>query len=150
MSYKDKILVFWGAMDTLALVSYFVFSLKMGHVPFWSDIQLFYANLTLMDVRGMDLLFLQSLFFIYLGLMFSLFISAYIFLRRAKISLLFIGLQEMMRILSLTCSVAIFPLILHAMRIDDARVGIVLFAISETLKVGSLFWLRKRRVLTQN
>ena len=148
MSYKDKIFTFWGAMDLLAIGSYLFYSLKMGHVPIWSDIQLFYSQLTLMEVRGADRIFLQTLFFIHSGLLLSLCFSAYAFLVKKNIRFLFIGLQEMMRILSLTCSVALFPLLLQFMRIDDAFVALILFVISETLKIGSLLWLRKRALLT--
>lgn len=148
MSYKDKIFTFWGTMDLLAIGSYLFFSLKMGHVPIWSDIQLFYTQLTLMEVRGADRIFLQSLFFIHSGLLLSLCFSAYAFLVKKKIRFLLIGLQEMMRILSLTCSVALFPLLLQVMRIDDALVALILFVISEALKIGSLLWLRKRALLT--
>lgn len=148
MSYKDKIFTFWGTMDLLAIGSYLFYSLKMGHVPIWSDIQLFYTQLTLMEVRGADRIFLQSLFFIHSGLLLSLCFSAYTFLVKKKIRFLLIGLQEMMRILSLTCSVALFPLLLQVMRIDDALVALILFVISEALKIGSLLWLRKRALLT--
>ena len=148
MSYKDKIFTFWGVMDLLAIGSYIFYSLKMGHVPIWSDIQLFYTQLTLMEVRGADSIFLQSLFFLHLGLILSLCLSAYAFLKKTKIRFLLIGLQEVMRILSLTCSVAIFPLLLQVMHIEEAFVGILLFVISETLKVGSLLWLRKQGLLT--
>ncbi|VTP16136.1 hypothetical protein PUATCC27989T_04065 [Phytobacter ursingii] len=148
MSYKDKIFTFWGTMDLLAIGSYLFYSLKMAHVPIWSDIQLFYTQLTLMEVRGADRIFLQFLFFIHSGLLLSLCFSAYAFLVKKKIRFLLIGLQEMMRILSLTCSVALFPLLLQVMRIEDAFVALILFVISETLKIGSLLWLRKRALLT--
>ncbi len=148
MSYKDKIFTFWGAMDLLAIGSYLFYSLKMGHVPIWSDIQLFYAQLALMEVRGADRIFLQSLFFIHSGLLLSFCFSAYAFLVKKKIRFLLIGLQEVMRILSLTCSVALFPLLLQVMRIDNVFVGLFLFVLSETLKVGSLLWLRRRGLLT--
>ena len=108
MSYKDKIFTFWGAMDLLAIGSYLFYSLKMGHVPIWSDIQLFYAQLALMEARGADRIFLQFLFFIHSGLLLSFCFSAYAFLVKKKIRFLLIGLQEVMRILSLTCSVALF------------------------------------------
>lgn len=144
MSHKDKIFIFWGGMDVLAIASYLFFSLSMGNIPFWSDIQHFYANLSFMEVRGATGILLQCIFFIYLGLMVTLFISAWCFLKKREISFLFITLQEVMRIFSLSCSVAIFPLVLRFLQIEEALVAFILFAVSEVLKIGSLFWLRKQ------
>jgi hypothetical protein len=62
MSYKDKIFTFWGAMDLLAIGSYLFYSLKMGHVPIWSDIQLFYAQLALMEVSAWVVFFCNPSF----------------------------------------------------------------------------------------
>lgn len=130
-------------MDVLAIASYLFFSLRMGHVPFWSDIQHFYSSLGLMEIKGPTRIFLQCIFFISLGLLLTLFISAWCFLRKKKINLLFITLQEVMRIFSLSCSVAIFPLIVRFLQIENALVGFILFAVSETLKIGSLLWIKK-------
>ncbi|MGK9175632.1 hypothetical protein KXR87_20845 [Yokenella regensburgei] len=145
MSIKDKIFTFWGMMDVFAIGSYLFFSVKMGNLPFWSDIRHFYVNLSFMQVKGADYLLLQCVFFIYLMLMVSLFYSGWCFLKKKQIGILFISLQEVMRFFSLSCSVAFFPLILRIMRIEDALVAFILFLLSETLKIGSLQWLRKQK-----
>lgn len=144
MSNKDKIYAFWGAMDLLAIASYLFFALQRGNIPFWTDIQHFYANLAFMEVRGADSILLQGVFFLYLGLMLSLFFSAWCFLKRKAISFLFIGVQEILRLFSLSCSVAIFPLLLQFMQVENVLVAIVLFVVSEALKTGSIFWIRKQ------
>ncbi len=144
MSNKDKIFTFWGLMDVLAIASYLFFSVRMGNVPFWSDIQHFYANLAFMEVKGAISMLMEGLFFLNLILLVTLFFSAWAFLKKREISFLFISLQEVMRVFSLSCSVAIFPIILRVMYVEEALVGFILFVVSETLKIGSLLWLRKQ------
>lgn len=144
MSYKGKVFLFWGVMDLLTLGSYLFFSLMRGEVPFWSDITHFYTGLEQHEAGGGYAILLQGLFFIHLALLLSLPVSAWAFLAHKKMSVLWLALQETMRIFSLTCSLALFPLILHFVS-SGPMVNLALFLISETLKVVSLLSTKRKK-----
>lgn len=144
MSLKNKIFVFWGIMDVLALVSYLVFSLQGGNIPFYSDIKGFYNTYPQLGVSGLMGGVLQLLFLINIALIVSLVFSAWSMLARKNINNVFFIVQEIARLLSLKCSLTLIPLALHFTGFSVAWVAIVLFLISEALKIASISFAKRQ------
>jgi len=143
MSLKNKIFVFWGIMDVLALVSYVVFSLQGGNIPFYSDIKGFYNTYPQLGVSGLMGGVLQFLFLINIALIVSLVFSAWTMTVKKDINNIFFIVQEIARLLSLKCSLTLIPLFLHVSGFSVAWVAIVLFLLSEALKIASISWAKR-------
>lgn len=144
MSLKNKIFVFWGIMDVLALVSYFIFSLQSGNIPFYSDITGFYNTYPQLGVSGLTGGLLQFLFLINIALIVSLALSAWTMLVKKDINTLFFIVQEFARLFSLKCSLTLIPLFLHFSGFSVAWVAIVLFLLSEAVKIASISWAKRK------
>ncbi|SCB83478.1 hypothetical protein GA0061071_10212 [Kosakonia oryzendophytica] len=146
MSLKNNVLVFWGIMDGLALVSYFYFSLQSGNVPFYSDISSFYTHFSQLGASGLMGVIIQVMFFINIALIVSLFFSCWSLIVKKDIhSIFFIG-QEIARLLSLKCSLALIPLFMHFTGYSAAWGAFLLFFVSEALKIGSVVWAKRHPV----
>ena len=143
MNLRNKIFIFWGVMDVLALLGYLFYSLQSGNVPFYSDIRAFYSNYAHLDVSGGTGGLIQLIFFINTALVFSLLFSAWSFLAKKNINMVFLVAQEIARVCSLKCSVALIPMMLHLTGLRSALVAIVLFVLSEALKIGSVVWAKR-------
>lgn len=143
MNLRNKILIFWGVMDVLALLGYLFFSMQSGNVPFYSDISAFYSNYGRLGVSGVTGGLMQLMFFINIVLIVSLIFSAWSFLAKKNINMIFFVVQEIARIFSLKCSVALIPMMLHLTGFRSALVAIVLFVLSEALKIGSVVWAKR-------
>ncbi|MGP3593606.1 hypothetical protein [Vagococcus sp. WN89Y] len=144
MNLKNKIFVFWGIMDVLALASYFVFSLQSGNIPFYSDIKGFYNTYPQLGVSGLTGGFLQFLFLINIALIVSLVFSAWMMTVKKEINNVFFIVQEIARLLSLKCSLTLIPLFLHFTGFSVAWVAITLFLLSEVLKIASVSWAKRK------
>ncbi|XTZ38190.1 hypothetical protein ACQYRI_20055 [Salmonella enterica] len=143
MNLRNKIFIFWGVMDVLALASYLFFSLQSGNVPFYSDIKGFYSTLAQLEAQGLAGVLYQILFFIHIALIISLAISAWSFLVKKNINTIFFIAQEIARFFSLTCSIALIPLLMNITGFSAAWGAIGLFFISEALKIGSVVWAKR-------
>lgn len=143
MNLRNKIFIFWGVMDVLALIGYLFFSIQSGNVPFYSDISMFYSYYKSLDVNGVTGGFVQLMFFINIALIVSLLFSAWSFLAKKNIDMIFFVVQEIARVFSLKCSVALIPMMLHLTGYRSALVAIVLFVLSEALKIGSVVWAKR-------
>lgn len=143
MNLRNKIFIFWGVMDVLALIGYLFFSIQSGNVPFYSDISAFYSNYGRLGVSGVSGGLIQLMFFINIALIVSLLFSAWSFLARKNINMIFFVVQEIARVFSLKCSVALIPMMLHLTGYRSALVAIVLFVLSEALKIGSVVWAKR-------
>jgi len=143
MNLRNKIFIFWGVMDVLALLGYLFFSMQSGNVPFYSDISAFYSNYGRLGVSGVTGALMQLMFFINIVLIVSLIFSAWSFLSKKNINMIFFVVQEIARVFSLKCSVALIPMMLHLTGFRSALVAIVLFVLSEALKIGSVVWAKR-------
>lgn len=143
MSLRNKIFVFWGIMDVLALAGYLFFSLQGGSVPFYSDIHGFYTNYAQLGVNGFMGWLIQLLFFINIALIVSLAFSAWWMIVKKDINNIFFIVQEIGRVFSLKCSVALIPLIMHFSDIRSPWIAILLFVLSEVVKIGSIMWIKR-------
>lgn len=143
MNLRNKILIFWGVMDVLALLGYLFFSIQSGNVPFYSDISAFYSNYGRLGVSGVTGGLMQLMFFINIVLIVSLIFSAWSFLAKKNINMIFFVVQEIARVFSLKCSVALIPMMMHLTGFRSALVAIVLFVLSEALKIGSVVWAKR-------
>lgn len=145
MNLRNKIFVFWGIMDVLAVVGYLFFSLQSGNVPFYSDISAFYTNYAQLGVSGFAGGIIQLLFFVNIALIVSLLFSAWSFIAKKDINTVFFVAQEIARVFSLKCSIALIPQIMHLSGFGSAWGAILLFILSEALKIGSIVWLKRNR-----
>ncbi|MEJ8321546.1 hypothetical protein WKI40_00065 [Kosakonia sacchari] len=144
MNLRNKIFAFWGIMDVLALASYLFFSLQGGNVPFYSDISGFYTNYSRLGVNGLMGVIIQTMFFINIALIISLVFSAWSFFVKKDIHTIFFIVQEIARVLSLKCSVALIPLFMHFAGFTAAWGAILLFILSEVLKIASVVWAKRQ------
>lgn len=143
MNLRNKIFIFWGVMDVLALLGYLFFSMQSGNVPFYSDISAFYSNYGRLGVSGVTGGLMQLMFFINIVLIVSLIFSAWSFLTKKNINMIFFVVQEIARVFSLKCSVALIPMMMHLTGFRSALIAIVLFVLSEALKIGSVVWAKR-------
>lgn len=144
MSLKNKIFIFWGIMDVLALVSYVVFSVQGGNIPFYSDIKSFYNTYPQLGVSGATGGLIQFLFLVNIVLIVSLVFSAWTMLAKKNINSIFFIVQEIARLFSLKCSLTLIPLFLHFSGFSVAWVAIVLFLLSEAVKIASISWAKRK------
>ncbi|ESS60053.1 putative membrane protein [Enterobacter cloacae S611] len=143
MNLRNKIFIFWGVMDVLALLGYLFFSMQSGNVPFYSDISAFYSNYGRLGVSGVTGGLVQLMFFINIALIVSLIFSAWSFLAKKNINMIFFVVQEIARVFSLKCSVALIPMMMHLSGFSSAWGAVVLFMLSEALKIGSVVWAKR-------
>ena len=140
---RNKILLFWGGMDLLALLLYIGGAMLQGHVPFYSEFAGFFIVLSNFDADGSIGILLQTIFIAGVLMKISLVFSAYMFLFKEKLNFILLSLQEILRFVSFSCSVSFFPLFLYFS--DSPRFAVLPlagFMLSECGKIGSLWWYR--------
>ncbi|POT57197.1 hypothetical protein C3432_17745 [Citrobacter amalonaticus] len=141
---RNKILVFWGLMDLLALALYFWSSALRGNIPFYADVVDFYQTFSAFGASEGPGAAIQIFFFVGLLMKISLVYSAYLFLFKDKLNFILLGIQEVLRFASLTSSVSLLPLLLNLTGSHSAVLALSGFLLSECCKVGSLWWYHKR------
>lgn len=144
MTSGEKVFVFWGAMDALALGSYCAFSLHSGRTPFYADIHSFYTHYASFGAAGWMGTLIQGLFLVGLVLLASLAFSAWSFIVKKQINSLFFWCQQTLRLLTLKCSVALFPLLLYFVDDHVILAPVILFLVSEALKIGTVLWAKRQ------
>lgn len=144
MNLKNKVFIFWGCMDVLAIVMYCFFSFYKGNIPLYSDVRNFYNVFISLEVSGWTGFFILIMFTLHLIMQLSLFYSAYALLKKNNLSVWFLCCQEILRAFSLTCSLAFIPFILHFIHGYPSHLGASLFIFSEICKVGTFWWCKRR------
>ncbi|HGV9225215.1 hypothetical protein P9969_021710 [Citrobacter amalonaticus] len=141
---RNKILLFWGVMDLLALGAYFWLSTRQGNVPFYSDVVNFTRTFSAFGVSEGPGAAIQFFFFVGVLMKISLVYTAYLFLFKDKLNYILLGIQEVLRFASLTSSVSLFPLFFSFIGSHSAALALSGFLVSECAKVGSLWWYHTR------
>lgn len=143
---KTQIFCFWGVMDLLALAVYCFHAVRQGRTPFCSDIVDFIHLHNASVGNGAYGAAVSFLFIVDLLLLFSLFLSAWLFLRRSRYAPWLAFGQEALRFLSLRCSVTLFPLLTTLSGLSNLWLNLLLFFLSEIIKISSLvFVVRSKR-----
>lgn len=144
MNLRSKILRFWGIMDVMSLISYFIFSIINNRIPIYSDIKGIISTIDSFGFEGAGLFWISILVICDIFILVSLFFSANLFLRGTSAPLLFISLQEILRFITLKCSLVFIPLILHLTTSSLVWLNVSLFIFSEAFKVCTLMWCWKQ------
>lgn len=141
MKARDKVFIFWGCMDALAVVLYCAQSARHDRIPFIADMLSFSTAVNSLSAGGYSaLLFL--FFCLDFVLLLSFFASAWCFITRRPFASKLALCQEVLRLVSFRCSVALFPLFLAIAGEASVWLSSVFFGVSECLKIYSL-WVYK-------
>ncbi|WP_054180219.1 hypothetical protein [Trabulsiella odontotermitis] len=145
MNSKNKQFLFWGVMDALAFLSYCFFSLARHRIPFISDIREVIATVDMVTGGDSASTLLIGYFICELLMLVSLLASAYLFLSKKSAAIPFAFVQEILRFITMKCSIAIFPIVLTVTGFSVLAVNVGLFLLSEAIKIGSLIYCRKKQ-----
>lgn len=141
MRARDKVFIFWGSMDALAVVLYCAQSVRHDRIPFIADMLSFSTAVNTFSAGGYNAL-LILFFCLDLMLLLSFFASAWCFITRRPFASKLALCQEVLRLVSFRCSVALFPLFLAIAGQSSVWLSSILFSVSECLKIYSL-WVYK-------
>jgi hypothetical protein len=141
MRARDKVFIFWGSMDALAVVLYCAQSVRHDRIPFIADMLSFSTAVDTFSAGGYNAL-LILFFCLDLMLLLSFFASAWCFITRRPFASKLALCQEVLRLVSFRCSVALFPLFLAIAGESSVWLSSILFSVSECLKIYSL-WVYK-------
>lgn len=143
MNLKNQLWYFWGSMDALAILLYCVNSVRLGRIPFISDMIAFSHLADTVSGDGEYSALVILFFIIDLFLVLSLFATAWYFFQKKAVAIRFAFIQEIFRLISFRCSVSLFPLLASLFGITGVWVNLFLFVLSETLKMASLLYMMK-------
>lgn len=143
MNLKNKIFMFWGCMDVLAILIYFFFSFYHENIPIYSDVKDFYIKYKSWSSNGWEGLYALILFVLGLLMQISLFYSAYALMIKKEVGVSFFCGQELLRLFSLTCSLTFLPYLLNFIDGYPWYLGISVFIFSETCKIGTCLWCKR-------
>lgn len=141
MRARDKVFIFWGSMDALAVVLYCAQSVRHDRIPFIADMLSFSTTVNTFSAGGYNAL-LILFFCLDFVLLLSFFASAWCFITRRPFASKLALCQEVLRLVSFRCSVALFPLFLAIAGESSVWLSGILFSVSECLKIYSL-WVYK-------
>lgn len=141
MRARDKVFIFWGSMDALAVVLYCAQSVRHDRIPFIADMLSFITTVNTFSAGGYNAL-LILFFCLDFVLLLSFFASAWCFITRRPFASKLALCQEVLRLVSFRCSVALFPLFLAIAGESSVWLSGILFSVSECLKIYSL-WVYK-------
>jgi len=141
MRARDKVFIFWGSMDALAVVLYCAQSVRHDRIPFIADMLSFSTAVDTFSAGGYNAL-LILFFCLDFVLLLSFFASAWCFITRKPFASKLALCQEVLRLVSFRCSVALFPLFLAIAGESSVWLSSILFSVSECLKIYSL-WVYK-------
>lgn len=141
MRARDKVFLFWGSMDALAVVLYCAQSVRHDRIPFIADMLSFSTAVNTFSAGGYNAL-LILFFCLDFVLLLSFFASAWCFITRRPFASKLALCQEVLRLVSFRCSVALFPLFLAIAGESSIWLSSILFSVSECLKIYSL-WVYK-------
>ncbi|KNC92126.1 hypothetical protein GM30_19020 [Trabulsiella odontotermitis] len=145
MNSKNNIFLFWGIMDVIAFLSYCLFSLARHRMPFISDIHAVIAIVENVTEGNSSSILLFGYFICNLLMLISLPVSAFLFLRKKAAAIPFACAQEILRFITIKCSIAIFPIVLTLTGFSMLAVNVGLFLLSEAIKMSSLIYCRKKQ-----
>ncbi|AJB71321.1 TPA: hypothetical protein N2299_000710 [Enterobacter hormaechei] len=147
MKVRDKVFIFWGCMDALAIVLYCAQSVRHDRIPFISDIHAFSTVVNTLSAGGYSALVI--LFFIFdFVLLVSLFASAWLFCLSKPFARRLALCQEFLRLVSFRCSVSLFPLALDLVGESNVWLNGILFIFSEFLKIYTLWIFNYERTVS--
>jgi hypothetical protein len=141
MRARDKVFIFWGSMDALAVVLYCAQSVRHDRIPFIADMLSFSTAVNTFSAGGYNAL-LILFFCLDFVLLLSFFASAWCFITQRPFASKLAPCQEVLRLVSFRCSVALFPLFLAIAGESSVWLSSILFSVSECLKIYSL-WVYK-------
>jgi len=128
-------------MDALAVVLYCAQSVRHDRIPFIADMLFFSTAVNTFSAGGYNAL-LILFFCLDFVLLLSFFASAWCFITRRPFASKLALCQEVLRLVSFRCSVALFPLFLAIAGESSVWLSSILFSVSEWLKIYSL-WVYK-------
>ena len=141
---KNKIFYFWGIMDVIGIVFY---SIGPYHLlqSWWDSTGGNFGVIIFMLIAGGVNGLLAGLFYlVYLLWPVSLCFSAWFFFTSHRYVVRFALAQEVLRLLTMSCSVTLFPMIIVGLGMSVISLNITLFVFSEIMKIGSLIFVMKR------
>ncbi|MCF8581195.1 hypothetical protein L2X67_15360 [Enterobacter ludwigii] len=141
---KNKIFYFWGIMDVIGIVFY---SIGPYHLlqSWWDSTGGNFGVIIFMLIAGGGSGLLAGLFYlVYLLWPVSLCFSAWFFFTTHRYAVRFALAQEVLRLLTMSCSVTLFPMIIVGLGMSVIPLNITLFVFSEIVKIGSLIFVMKR------
>ncbi|GGD20044.1 hypothetical protein ACP26F_13120 [Franconibacter pulveris 1160] len=145
MIAKEKVFYFWGAMDLIGIVFYSIDALRLL-VKLWESSAGNPAVIIFMMIaNGINGILTGVFYFVYILTPLTLFVSAWLFFKKSRYAVRFAMAQEVFRVLTLQCSVTLFPVVVGASGMTGATVNISKLLLSEILKVGSLIYVRKKQ-----
>ncbi|MCK6854265.1 immunity protein Tsi6 family protein [Enterobacter cloacae] len=141
---KNKIFYFWGIMDVIGIVFYFVGPYHLLQ-SWWDSTGGNFGVIIFMLIAGGVNGLLTGLFYlVYLLWPVSLLFSAWFFFTTHRYAVRFALAQEVLRLLTMSCSVTLFPMIIVGLGMSVISLNITLFILSEIVKIGSLIFVMKK------
>ncbi|KAA8998069.1 hypothetical protein FJU30_16755 [Affinibrenneria salicis] len=134
MNFRNKIFLFWGVMDAIAVSSFVQVSLLRGHIPLVDD-YLRYQQLAADGGSWIGGLF----FYLHALLLLSLIATAALFLKQSPLAIRFAWFQLPLRLLLIVPSISVFTLLAHHFSLEPPLLNLLLLLISEGVKVYSLY-----------
>ncbi|MBF8722337.1 hypothetical protein [Pseudomonas guariconensis] len=123
----------WGGLDAFHIVSYIVYSVSRGRLPFFTDIRL---ALETLEVYGEGARVFMAASAV---LELSIFLSCYLFVTQRRAARWLGFMQTPFRLLLMVPSVSLLPGVLGLFPGNSAVFAIMLVIVSEVLKCWSLW-----------
>ncbi|UWX91530.1 hypothetical protein N2K86_12490 [Enterobacter mori] len=146
MIKSAKIFYFWGVMDVIGIVFYSIGPFRL--LESWWDAT--GGNLGviifMLIAEGVKGLMTGAFYLVYLLWPVSLLFSAWFFFTKHRYVVRLALAQEILRFLTMSCSVTLFPMSIVGLGISIIPLNIALFVISEVLKISSLIFILKQPV----
>ena len=132
---KNKIFYFWGVMDVIGIVFYLIGPYHLLQSWWDSTGGNFGVIIFMLIAGGVNGLLTWPV---------SLCFSAWFFFTTHRYAVRFALAQEVLRLLTMSCSVTLFPMIIVGLGISVIPLNITLFVFSEIVKIGSLIFVMKK------
>lgn len=145
MVSKEKVFYFWGVMDIIGIVFYSMGPLRLLE-SWWDATGGNLGMIVFMVIAGGVNGILTGIFYLaYFLLPISMFFSAWFFFTNHRYAVRFALSQEALRVLTVSCSVTLFPVVIVGTGLSILPLNIVLFVFSELLKIGTLIFIIKKQ-----
>lgn len=150
MNLKNKVWYFWGIMDVIGIVFYSIGALQLMGTLWDSAAGNPAVIIFMMVANGINGILSAIFYLIYILTPLTLFFSAWLFFKKSRYAVRFAMVQEVLRFLTLRCSVTLFPVVVGGLGMTGATVNISMIVLSEILKIGSLIYVLKKQPATKN
>ncbi|MEH0884860.1 hypothetical protein [Enterobacter sp. UNJFSC 003] len=141
---KDNIFYFWGVMDVIGVVFYSVGPFRLLESWWDSSGGNLGVIIFMMIAGGVNGLLTGVFYVVYILWPVSLLFSAGFYFTHHRYAVRFALVQEVLRVLTMSCSVTLFPLIVVGLGMSVIPLNLALFVFSEVLKVASLIFILKQ------